>query len=189
MTSRDGPAAAMGSTARIVPEAALRPGLGDARALLALWYVRKSSYWVFGLGVTIAALVYRADTIDVGTASPATIWDELRSPLAGVALAVILRLFSAGAGLLITYPLARAYEIGLEPRTNTGRTIGILLDRYKVMRAYRALRWTHHVRLAALRRLGAAGQRLARLDPIMDVANIALIATAFVALAIAGSSA
>jgi hypothetical protein len=175
-------------TARIVPEAALRPGLGDARALLALWYVRKSSFWVFGLGVTIAALVYRADTINVGSASPAEIWDELHSPLAGVAVALILRLFAAAAGLLIAYPLARAYETGLEPRTNTGRTIGILLDRYKVMRAYRALRWTHHVRLVAIRRLGRTGARVAHLDPIMDIANITLLTTAVVALFIAGST-
>jgi hypothetical protein len=173
---------------RVVPEAALRPGLGDARALLALWYVRKSSYWVFGLGVTIAALIYRADTINVGSASPAEIWDELNSPLAGVAVAVLLRLFAAAGGLLISYPLARAYEVGLEPRTNTGRTIGILLDRYKVMRAYRALRWTHHVRLVAIRRLGRTGARVAHLDPIMDVANITLLITATVALFIAGST-
>lgn len=175
-------------TARIVPDAALRPGLGDARVLLALWYVRKSTYWLFGLGCCIAALGYRANTVTVGSASPAEIWDELHSPLAGVALALILRLFAATAGLLITYPLARAYEIGLEPRANVGRTIGILLDRYKVMRAYRALRWTHHVRLLAIRRLGRTGARLAHLDPVMDVANIALLTTAAVALAVAGST-
>lgn len=173
---------------RILPEAALRPERSDARALLALWYVRKSTYWIFGLGVTIAALVYRADTINVGAASPAEIWDELHSPLAGVAVAPILRLFAAGAGLLITYPLAHTYEIGLEPRTNFGRTIGILLDRYKVMRAFRTLRWTHHVRLVALRRLGRTGARLARLDPVLDIANIALLTTAVVALFIAGST-
>jgi len=171
-----------------MPEAALRPGLGDARTLLVLWYVRKSTYWVFGLGLTIAALVYRADTIDLGSGSPSQIWGELHSPLAGVAVALLLRLFTAGAGLLIAYPLACAYEVGLEPRTNTGRTIGILLDRYKVMRAYRALRWTHHVRLHAIRRLGPAGARLAHLDPILDVANITLLTTAAVALVIAGST-
>jgi hypothetical protein len=154
-----GPTRHSALTPRILPEAALRPGLGDAWALLALWYLRKSSYWVFGLGVTVAALVYRADTINVGSAAPAEIWDELHSPLAGVAVALILRLFAAAAGLLIAYPLARAYETGLEPRTNTGRTIGILLDRYKVMRAFRALRWTHHVRLVAIRRLGRTGAR------------------------------
>jgi hypothetical protein len=174
---------------RIVPEAAMRPGRGDARALMTLWFLRKSTYWLFWLGAIAAVLVHRADRISSGSSSPQDLWDELHSPLAGIALAVLLRLFTAGAGLLVTYPLARDYEIGLEPRTNFGKSIGIALDRYKVMRAFRALRWTHHVRQIALRNLGPAGPRVARLDPIMDVANITLpfvAIAAFIATATSG---
>ena len=165
----------------------MRPGRGDARTLMTLWFLRKSTYWIFWLGLIAAALARREANIEVtGSASPRKLWDELHSPLAGVALAVLVRLFTAGAGLLVTYPLARDYETGLEPRTNFGKSIGIVLDRYKVMRAFRALRWTHHVRQVALRNLGAAGPRVARLDPIMDVANITL---PFVAVAVIAATA
>lgn len=127
------------------------------------------------LGIIGAILAGRADAIDVGFHSPESVVERLLSPLAGVILAVMLRLSSALAGLAITYPLARAREAGLEPRSYRGARIGVVLDRLHVMRAYRALRWTHHVRLVAHRRLGATGRRLARLDPIMDVTGVVLL--------------
>ena len=87
---------------------------------------------------------------------------------------------------MLALPLARAYEVGLAPRTNFGSGIGHLLDRLNLARGYRALRWTHHVRQLALERLGDTGRKLARLDPIMDVANIALWVIAVIALVAAG---
>ncbi len=61
-----------------------------------------------------------------------------------------------------------------------------MLDRLNLARGYRALRWTHHVRQLALARLGPTGQRLARLDPIMDITNISLWVIAVLAMAVAG---
>ena len=45
--------------------------------------------------------------------------------------------------------------------------------RRNLAKAYRSLRWTHHVRQMALRRLGPSGDRVSKLDPILDVVNIA----------------
>jgi hypothetical protein len=158
----------------VPPEAALRPGRRDALALLVVWFVRKSSFWVLWLGI-IVAIAGRADTIDLGIHSPDSVLDRLVSPLAGVVLAVLLRLAAAAAGLVLAYPLARAREVELAPRTYRGASVGILLDRLHVARAYRSLRWTHHVRQLAILRLGVTGRRLSRLDPIMDAANVGLL--------------
>ena len=99
---------------------------------------------------------------------------------------LILRVGSGFAALLLALPLASAYEVGLSPRTNFGSGIGHLLDRLNLARGYRALRWTHHVRQLALARLGHTGRKLSRLDPIMDVTNIALWVVAVVALVATG---
>ena len=48
-----------------------------------------------------------------------------------------------------------------------------MFDRMHVARAYRSLRWTHHVRREAIGRLGPnASRRVAKIDPSMDIANI-----------------
>lgn len=156
---------------RSLPEGALLPGTGDARVLLTLWYVRKSSYWIMGLGFAAAAAASESVTLSAGS-DPNEYWAELHTPLAGVVLAILLRVSTSAAGFLVTFPLARDYEIGLSPRTNFGHALGVWLDRFKVMRAYRALRWTHHVREVALQRLGPTGSRVGRLDPILDVTNV-----------------
>jgi small-conductance mechanosensitive channel len=109
---------------------------------------------------------------------------ELWSPLAGIVLAILIRLVSNVVGLLLAWPLARDYEIGLAPRTNVGKEIGIWFDRLHLARAFRSLRWTHHVRQLALSRLGSLGGVLGRLDPIMDATNITLWVAAIVAIGI-----
>jgi hypothetical protein len=157
---------------RIRPELALRPGRADPRNLLIVWYLRKSVYGLVALGL-IAGTITRTN-LDVDWKSAAELGSQLSSPLAPVVIGLILRVVSGFAALLLALPLASAYEVGLSPRTNVGSGIGRVLDRLNIARGYRALRWTHHVRQLALARLGGTGRRLARLDPIMDIANISL---------------
>ncbi|MCU0259419.1 MAG: hypothetical protein MUE78_00225, partial [Ilumatobacteraceae bacterium] len=97
-------------------------------------------------------------------------------------LAILIRVTANSAGLLLAWPLTRAYEEGLAPRTNVGKSIGTWFDRLHLARAFRSLRWTHHVRQLALARLGPAGRRVGRLDPIMDVTSIALWVIAILAV-------
>lgn len=163
------------SPPRISPEAALLPGHRDPLALLVVWYVRKSSYWMLWLGIIAAMVAGQSGAIDLGFHSPESVLSRLVSPLAGVILAVILRVTAGLAGLALAYPLARAREAHLAPRRYRGRTIGTAFDRLHTARAYRSLRWTHHVRQVAIRRLGTTGRRLSRLDPAMDAANVGLL--------------
>ncbi len=70
----------------------------------------------------------------------------------------------------------------LEPRTGFMSGMGRWFDRLHVAKAYRSLRWTHHVRQEALHRFGTAGQRVSKLDPIMDIVNISMAVLFFVSL-------
>jgi hypothetical protein len=99
---------------------------------------------------------------------------------------VILSVLTGFAALLLALPLARAYEVGLAPRTSFGGGIGHVLDRLNLARGHRALRWTHHVRQLALARLGDTGRKLQRLDPIMDITNITLWVVAVVVIVTTG---
>jgi hypothetical protein len=159
---------------RIRPEQALRPGRSDARNLLIVWYVRKSFYtWLF-LGFIGAMTTSGTTEVAIDWTDPNKLLRELLSPLAGMILAVVVRFGSNWAALALAYPLARKHDAPLEPRTGFMSGIGRWFDRLHVAKAYRSLRWTHHVRQEALRRFGPSGQRVSKLDPIMDNINISM---------------
>jgi hypothetical protein len=151
---------------------------------LIIWYLRKSVYGLMALGLIGAALTQT--DVDVDWSSGDAVASRLWSPLAPLVIGLLLRLGATFMALLLALPLARAYEVGLSPRTNVGSGIGRVLDRLNLARAYRALRWTHHTRQLALARLGENGRRASRLDPIMDIMNIALWVVAVVALIATG---
>ena len=172
----------------IPPEAALRPGRGDPAALLCIWYVRKVSYGIIALGLLIGVAIGGGDQLTVGATAGDEFWDELRSPLAGVILGIVIRVLASFAALALAYPLARERETHLPPRAYFGSSLTGILDRLHAARAFRSLRWTHHVRQVALARLGGTGRRLARLDPILDVMNVTLFVIAMAALALSGTA-
>ena len=173
---------------RIRPELALLAGTADARNLLNVWYLRKSVYGLVAAGLIGAALTRSNVDVDVDWTSGEEVTSRLWSPLAPLVVGLLIRVGSSFAALLLALPLARAYEVGLAPRTNLGSGIGHMLDRLNLARAYRALRWTHHVRQLALARLGGTGRKLSRLDPIMDITNITLWVIAVVALIATGAT-
>jgi hypothetical protein len=146
-----------------------------------VWYVRKSVYWLLFTGVTIAYLTQRSDEIEVDWGDPDAVLAELLSPLAGIVLAVLIRIVTAWLALALCYPLLRVHEELIEPRSGFGSGIGAWLDRRNIAKAYRSLRWTHHVRLLAHRRLGPTWRWVRRLDPIIDAMNI----TSFVVMVVA----
>jgi hypothetical protein len=161
---------------RIQPAAALLPGRADPARLVAVWFARKSFYWMLFLGLAIGVLVDRTlgndAHVELGV-SPGQLTD-LFQPYALAVLALLVRLLSAWVALALAFPLALAHEPGLSPRRPFA--MGKLVDRIHVARAFRALRWTQDVRELALRRLEAAGWRLRRLDPMLTWANLASFA-------------
>lgn len=164
---------------KIRPDAAILPGRRDPLLLMTAWFARKSVYSVAGLASLLAALAHRSD-VSWGFDSPAAIT---------ALVALLLRVGSGWLGLALAYPLTVAYEAELEVRTGFGSHIGKWLDRRQLAKGFRALRWTHHIRQAALRQLGTTGERLRRIEPFIDVANIVLASGGAMALAIAAAAA
>jgi hypothetical protein len=124
-------------------------------------------------GAALASLVHFVERVEnefqVNYRSPESVEHGLLSAWAFVVLAVLLRIAIAWIAVALAFPLARAHEIGLAPRTGFNRHYATLSDRYKVAKAFRALRWTHNVRQVALDRVSPGPGRWRRLDPIIDV--------------------
>ncbi len=176
---------------KIDPEVAVLPGTSDAKRLLAVWFVKKSFYWILFVGFTygsvVAAIRHESSSVDVDWASPDSIEESLLSPWAGLIFALILRFVVGWVALALTYPFAMQHDVDLEPRTSFGSGIGRFFDRLHIARAYRSLRWTHHVRQVALDRLGPSRDRVARLDPILDAVHIGSAVLSVVIVAVVTS--
>ena len=174
---------------RVRPEHAVRPGRADARNLLAVWFIRKSFYALIAIGLIGAVVSRRVDDVGVDVTSWESVTSEIASPMIGLALGLLARLGSGFVALWLAYPLARSYEVGLSARTGFGSGIGKWLDRLQLARAFRALRWTHHVRQVALQRLGPSGRWVSRVDPVRDITNISLWVIAILGLVASTSGA
>ena len=169
---------------RIELDACLLPGKIDSRMLLIAWFVKKSFWWMAFGGAAIASVVHFVehveDQLQVNYRSPESVEHALLSAWALVVLAVLIRFAIGWVALALAYPLARAHEIGLPPRSGWNRHYATLSDRYKVAKAYRALRWTHHVRQVALDRVSSGPSWWRRWDPILDVINVLGVVAFFV---------
>lgn len=157
----------------IRPEQALRPGRSDALRLLILWCIRRSSYPLLFLGL-IGAYGTAEGSTSIEWSDAGELMRELASPLAGLILAVVTRVTASQAGLVLAFWLARERDRHLEPRTGVNRRLARALDLRQASKSFRALRWTHHVRQEALRRVAPAGGRWWHLDRYFDVATIVL---------------
>jgi hypothetical protein len=168
-----------GDDPRIDPATCLGPGREDARRLLVVWFVKKSFVWMLFGGSAFATVVHAIERVDndfqVRLSSPDSVRSGLLSPFAFVVLALLIRLAIGWVAVWLAYPLARSHDASFEPRTGWNRHWGTFSDRYKVAKAYRLLRWTHHVRQAAIDRVAPGPSWWRRVDPILDVANVAAV--------------
>ena len=174
------------------PEVALAPGRRDSVALLTLWLARRSFTWLLFLGLTVGtvAAAFRNDEadLDIDTSSTGAVLGGIVTPFGLVFVAIVVRLVANFAALGLAYWLARAHErnLGLPPRS--ARRVATHLDRFRVARAFRELRWTRGVRSAAQERLGADGARFARIDTLVGIANVVAFAACVVAIMAFGAT-
>ncbi len=162
------------------PESALRPGSTDAVVVLTLWAAR----WLFAplllIGLIFGWATGQLQPSDVGRTgwdSPDDLLRALVTPLAGIALAILIRV---GVGLAA---LAAAWPLSKWDQARTAGARGSLyrraIDRWRLAQAYRSLRWTWAVREAAILRAGPLGRRLALAVPVSTALSV-LLAVAFV---------
>ena len=170
------------------PDDALLPGRFDPTALLTTWCLRRSFYplvWIGIIGAVASGGARDADQFSYDTLGEAV--GALLSPLAGLILALGIRLLVAGIGFVLAFRVVWELDAVREP-FGTGRAALLprLLDQVYVARAYRSLRWTEAVRRAAVARLGRIGQRFDTAVQIIRYANYGLFALLIVVLVATG---
>lgn len=174
------------------PAAVLAPGSSDAGRLWALWLVRRSFVWLLLVGITIgtlaAALRHDDAELVLDTATTGSVFDGVLTSFGLVFVAIIVRVVAGWVALAMAYPLAVAHQRDLALPARPSRRVATLLDRLRVARAVRELRWTIGVRGAALDRLGDAGPRCARLDAMVGIANVVSAVVCVVAIVAFGAT-
>lgn len=143
----------------------MRPGTGDARAVLALWCAKRTFFPLVWIGLDLALVVIGGieETLDAATGN--SLVDELLSPASLVGAAVGLRIVTGFVALLAGLSLTGWTRTSEYPqRARVGRIVSSWLDRLHLARGYRALRWTSVVRIRAAERLGD-GARVLTLYP------------------------
>lgn len=150
--------------------------------MLVLWYVRKSHYAVLAIGLMVLAVTRHLE--DGLSLQPDELNQQVFSPAVVVVTGLAIRFATSFLALLLVVPLVRDYDADLPPRTGISRPISLVLDRLNIARAFRSLRWSHHVRQAALDRLGPTGDRLRPLDQLLDLVNVGSWVLAVVVVAL-----
>ena len=155
----------------------------DATIVLLLWCIRKSFFPLLWLGLLFATIYFaiaRRDLLKLeeqasSLSSPGEYLGALLSPLALVAIALIMRISVGILALAAAYPLSRSTKPHDHQNVRAmTRHIRVWRDRLYLSRAYRSLRWTWIVRNAAVQQLGRRGARLAMCNPVLRWAGIAL---------------
>ncbi len=164
----------MARTPQITPADLLEPGMRDARRLLRLWTVRRSAIPVFWLGLIVGILISPTNEVHVSYETPEDAFRELATPAAGIMIAILIRLGTTFAGVLLALPLALAFDAAGRGPGYSGRKLDRVFDQFGAARGYGSLRFTRYVRDAAVQRLGAAGAVYDRLDRGIRVATYAL---------------
>lgn len=159
---------------RLDPAILFRPGNVDPLGVLALWYVRKLFVPTLWIGLMIAIIADPNNSATITLETPEDTWNALLSPLAGIVIAIALRVGANIGALLFAIPASTVFGARADVQQSLGRRLGQLNDRFYVAGALRSLRWTDEAREYAVDRLGKRGRLFAHLDRAFVVANVVL---------------
>lgn len=156
------------------PGAVLAPGRRDAVLLLWLWSLRRAVLPLLFAGLIVGALAGAVDEeTDIRVDDPAWLLDAAFSPLVGVVVALALRLVVAAVSLAAAAPSSR-WVIADRGAYRRHRFVRSWLDRWRVTRAYGALRWTWRVHDEAVERLGREARPFLVVESLMIVLTVTL---------------
>lgn len=160
------------ATGSMAPDDVLLAGTQDARRVLVLALVRQAAVPVLWLGLTLGILLSPEHELHVTFESADEAWRQLGTPAAGIAAAILIRLGTLIAGIVLAIPLARAFDAAAgEHGGYPGGRAQHASDGLATARGLGYLRSTRFVRGATLARLGPAGERYARIDRRLVVAG------------------
>ncbi len=176
----------LGRGTSVDPDAVLAPGRRDPTVVLSLWIVRRAFVPLVVAGLVGAVVLTGGRGAETELENPGDVVEGVVSPLAGIVLAVVVRLLVPVLGLAAAYPLSHRAAIAVDAHRGSGAGAGLgrWLDRAHVTRALRELRSTRAVREEAVRRLGARGRALSRAGEVVAWVTVPLLAVLVVAAAV-----
>ncbi len=143
----------------------------DSIILMTLWYMRKTFYALIFFGLAGAIHTGSSQDTSINWLDINDVLAKLSSPIAGLVLAVLVRLTVNSLALLTAYPVLSSYQDKI--KTRYGNPLVRLLDDLQMLKGLRRLRWTHHVRLKAMQQFDTEFFRSGKLNTIFDGINIA----------------
>jgi hypothetical protein len=169
------------------PDAALLPGRSDPTALLAAWCLRKAFLPLVWIGLAVPLLAHSSDAIEHAKLdSVSHALRALFSPLAGLVLALAVRLASAALGFALAYRVTGSLDAdgGSARRGRIGWFVRFA-DRLRLTKAYREIRWTTPVRAEAADRLGSRGKAFIFAERSLTIGGWVLLVGLLVGLSVA----
>jgi hypothetical protein len=152
----------------------LQDGSRDAKILLALWFLRRTFWPLFLLGLIGGLLAIDVSNADGAASSARATVSRLLSPLVGSAAAIFLKLTVSYLAMIASYPIQAEHRRALGQK-KYGYFFSRFLDTWQVLKGLSSLRWTHHVRQEAASRIDIKIIRSGMLDKIFDVLTIMLV--------------
>ncbi len=152
----------------------LQDGTRDAKILLTLWFLKRLFWPLILLGLIGGVLADDLNSNEVDFSNPESIASKLLSPLVGFAAAVFLKIAVNLLASLAAYPVARERTKDFQ-NPKYGYVFTRYLDIWQITKGVRTLRWTHHVRQEASKRIKNPFIRSGKLDKIFDVFTIILV--------------
>ncbi len=152
---------------------ALARGRLDSFVVLGLRCVRRLSYVLLWIGLSIALLLgMRAVDVAVSLNSAAGVLAAIKTPLGGAAIALALRVLAIGLAFLFAIPSAVRSFRGYPPAT---RFRTDWYDIWYLTRAYVSLRWTTRIRNIAVERTGRTGRTVEIFTTILLPLNVVCV--------------
>lgn len=174
-----------GDPRQLDPAILFRPGDVDPLGVLGLWYVCKLFVPTLWVGLIIAIVADPNNSASITLETPEDTWNALLSPLAGIVIAIALRVGANLGALAFALPASAVFGARVDSKRSIGRRLGQLNDRFYIAGALRSLRWTDEARAYAVSSMGARGAVFPHVDRAFVVANVVLpVATIVVSVVV-----
>lgn len=154
----------------------------DSVILMSLWYARKTFYTLLMIGLITASVTGSVMNSGINWRDVNQIIDSLRSPFAGIALAIIVRVVVEVLATLAAYPTV--WRRNREHTIVYSSPFTRILDNYRAARGISKLRWTQGVRQKAVLTFETEFFRKAKPDRYIDWFNSLIFALLLISLGV-----
>ncbi len=152
----------------------LQEGSKDARYLLILWFFRRLFWPLILLGVIGYLLNEDLGNNELDFTNIESVAAKLLSPLVGLGVALFVKFAAGYIAIIIAYPLLQERRKVLKDE-KYGWFLSRWLDRYRILKGFSEIRWSHHVRQEAINRVKDDVIKWDKLDKYFDILTILLV--------------